>query len=59
MLVLMIVWLAIKRLNLFTTKNKRVDTSKALRDLKHKPTIGLEDGVARTVAWMREVYKVG
>jgi dTDP-glucose 4,6-dehydratase len=42
----------------FTTRNKQVDTSKAERDLKHKPTIGLEDGVARTVAWMRQVYNV-
>lgn len=43
----------------FTTRNKQVDTSKAERDLNHKPTIGLEEGVARTVAWMRKVYEVG
>jgi dTDP-glucose 4,6-dehydratase len=43
----------------FTTKNKQVDTSKAERELNHKPTIGLEEGVARTVAWMRRVYEIG
>jgi dTDP-glucose 4,6-dehydratase len=43
----------------FTTKNKHVDTSKAERELNHKPTIGLEEGVARTVAWMRRVYEIG
>ena len=40
----------------FTTKDKKVDVTKAVRDLKHSPEIPLEVGVARTVAWMREVY---
>jgi len=40
----------------FTTKDKKVDTSKAVRDLKHAPEVPLAEGVARTVAWMRRVY---
>ncbi len=40
----------------FTTKNKKVDVSRAVRDLAHAPTIQLDEGVARTVAWMRRVY---
>ncbi len=40
----------------FTTKNKRIDCSKAIRDLKHKPVITLEDGISRTVEWMKGVY---
>jgi len=42
----------------FTTKDKKVDVGKAVRDLEHKPTIQLAEGVARTVAWMREVYGI-
>jgi dTDP-glucose 4,6-dehydratase len=40
----------------FTTRVKVVDTSKAERDLRHDPRIGLEEGVARYVEWMRETY---
>lgn len=40
----------------FTTTNKRVDLRKAERDLDHKCFVNLEDGIARTVAWMRDVY---
>lgn len=42
----------------FTTKDTRVDFSRAVRDLGHDPQITLEEGVARTVAWMRRVYEV-
>jgi dTDP-glucose 4,6-dehydratase len=41
---------------LLTTKLKRVDTTKAVRDLKHKNTYGLEEGMRLTADWMREVY---
>ena len=37
---------------------KRVDVSKAVRDLGHRTTVTLEEGIRRTVAWMREVYKL-
>src|SRR5262245_53539373 len=40
----------------FTTRVKVVDMSKAERDLKHDPRIGLEEGIARYVEWMRETY---
>ena len=36
--------------------NKRPDISKAQRLLSHNPTVTLEEGVAKTIAWMKEVY---
>jgi nucleoside-diphosphate-sugar epimerase len=35
-----------------------VDASKAARDLAHKPTVGLEQGIVETVNWMRSHYGV-
>ena len=35
-----------------TTKIKKVDVSKAVRDLKHKNTVSLADGVKKTIQWM-------
>lgn len=42
-----------------TTLEKRVDTSKAIRDLKHKSTVTLTEGIARTIEWQRGVYAIG
>jgi dTDP-glucose 4,6-dehydratase len=42
----------------FTTKDKVVDVSKAIRDLKHTATVGLDEGLERTLAWMKQVYSV-
>ena len=42
----------------FTTKDKRVDVSKAIRDLKHAPKVSLKEGVRKTVEWMRQVYGI-
>lgn len=42
----------------FTTKHKKVDASKAVRDLGHAPKVGLEEGIASTVKWMRAFYGV-
>ncbi|HET6230004.1 MAG TPA: NAD(P)-dependent oxidoreductase [Longimicrobiaceae bacterium] len=42
-----------------TTRSKRVDNSKAVRDLGYRAQVGLEDGVYRTVEWMRGVYLEG
>jgi len=42
----------------FTTKNKKVDASKAKRDLGHSANVSLEEGIKRTTEWMREVYKL-
>ena len=40
----------------FTTKVKRMNFSKARRDLSHNPQIPLEEGIPRTIKWMRSVY---
>ena len=42
----------------FTTKDKRVDCSKAVRDLKHDPKVKLEKGIPMTLDWMRREYRV-
>jgi dTDP-glucose 4,6-dehydratase len=39
-----------------TTLLKRVDTSRAVRDLKHKSTVSLEKGIPMTIDWQKEVY---
>ena len=41
-----------------TTKNKKVDASKAKRDLGHTNSYSLEDGIKLTAEWMRSVYKI-
>lgn len=43
---------------ILTTRTKAVDCSKARRDLDHKSTVSLEDGVRQTIAWMRKVYEI-
>lgn len=40
----------------FTTKDKKVDLSKSKRDLDHRTTVSLEEGIPKTVDWMRSVY---
>ena len=42
-----------------TTLEKRVDVSKAIRDLEHKSTVILEEGIPRTINWQKEVYRCG
>ena len=42
----------------FTTKEKRVDCSKAIRDLGHDPKVLLTEGIPRTLEWMKAYYKV-
>jgi len=43
---------------ILTTKIKRVDVSKTVRDLDHKNSYGLEEGMRITVDWMRSVYNL-
>jgi dTDP-glucose 4,6-dehydratase len=43
----------------FTTDIKTVDCSKAIRDLKHDPRITPEEGIKRTVDWMKWYYRMG
>lgn len=38
--------------------NKRPDISLAAQYLDHNPTIKLEEGVARTIAWMEKTYNI-
>jgi dTDP-glucose 4,6-dehydratase len=43
---------------ILTTKIKRVDISKAVRDLGHKNSYELEEGMGITADWMRSVYNL-
>jgi len=43
----------------FTTKIKTIDCSKAIKDLKHDPKIFPEEGIKRTVEWMKWYYRLG
>lgn len=40
----------------FTTKVKQMDFTKARRDLSHAPIIPLEEGIPRTIEWMKKTY---
>jgi dTDP-glucose 4,6-dehydratase len=42
-----------------TTKDKLVDTKKALFHLKHTDTVSLREGMQITADWMRKVYELG
>jgi len=39
-----------------TTKDKIVDSEKAARDLGHRDTVTLEEGLRITADWMRGEY---
>jgi dTDP-glucose 4,6-dehydratase len=43
---------------ILTTKLKRVDTSKSVRDLDHKNSYSLEEGMRLTAEWMRQTYRL-
>lgn len=42
----------------FTTKIKTMDFSKAIKDLKHDPQVTPEDGIKKTVEWMKWYYRI-
>jgi dTDP-glucose 4,6-dehydratase len=44
---------------ILTTKYKRVDTGKSIRDLDHRNSYSLEDGLRLTAGWMRKKYDIG
>jgi dTDP-glucose 4,6-dehydratase len=46
----------LKETEILTTRHKRVNVSKAVHDLGHQTTVTLEEGIRRTVAWMRQAY---
>jgi dTDP-glucose 4,6-dehydratase len=41
-----------------TTLIKQVDVAKAIKDLGHKSTVSLEEGIRRTIEWQKEVYGI-
>jgi len=47
-----------KESEILTTKIKKVDISKSVKDLNHKNTYDLEEGIRLTADWMRSVYKI-
>lgn len=42
----------------FTTKIKHMDFKKAVEDLRHDPKVAPEEGIGRTVDWMRWYYRL-
>jgi dTDP-glucose 4,6-dehydratase len=40
----------------FTTRDKKVDVSKAVRDLGHHPKVSLAEGLELTLEWMKTYY---
>lgn len=40
----------------FTTRVKKMDFSKAVKDINHDPKISPEEGIRRTVEWMKGYY---
>lgn len=42
----------------FTTKIKTIDFSKSIKDLKHDPKVPPEEGIKRTVEWMKWYYRL-
>ena len=41
---------------LYTTIHKTLDSSKAIRDLGHDPSTPMEEGIPKTVEWMKAIY---
>jgi len=41
-----------------TTVDKKVDNSKAVRDLGLRTTVSIEEGIRRNVEWMRKIYNI-
>jgi dTDP-glucose 4,6-dehydratase len=47
-----------KESEMLTTKIKRVDINLSIKELDHKATVSLEDGVKRTIDWMKDYYRL-
>jgi len=45
-----------KKAEPFTTRFKHMDFTKSRRDLGHDPKIPLEEGIPKTIEWMKKVY---
>jgi len=50
--------LNIKNPEKFTTEVKTIDFSESIKDLDHQPAVTPEDGVAKTVLWMKDHYRI-
>ena len=48
-----------KKAEPFTTRVKKIDSSKAVRDLGHNPMISPEQGIPKTIEWMKNIYGLG
>jgi dTDP-glucose 4,6-dehydratase len=42
----------------FTTRFKHMDFSKSRRDLGHNPMVPIEEGIPRTIEWMKGIYGI-
>ncbi len=47
-----------KKAEPFTTRVKHMDFSSARRDLDHNPRVPLEEGIPKTIAWMKRYYRM-
>lgn len=47
-----------KDCEILTTKIKKVDNSLAIKELNHQETVSLEEGVKKTIDWMRNFYRL-
>ncbi len=47
-----------KEAEAFTTKVKTIDFTKAIKDLNHNPKISPEEGIKKTVNWMKYYYRL-
>jgi dTDP-glucose 4,6-dehydratase len=43
---------------ILTTVDKNVDASKVAKDLNHKDSLPLKDGISNTIKWMRKHYNI-
>ena len=43
---------------ILTTKKKQVNIELSIKELGYKSTVGLEEGIKRTIKWMKEYYKI-
>ena len=41
------------------TRDKKTDADRARADLGHATTIGLDEGIDRTIAWQKDIYGIG
>jgi len=48
-----------KKAEPFTTRVKKIDSCKAAKDLGHDPKITLEEGIPKTIKWMKNLYSLG